>query len=358
MRIALSGYYGFDNAGDEAVLLAICSTINKLNPSTDFVVFSGSPAKTIPIHGLRAVSRINPLTVVYELLHADLLISGGGSLFQDITGPRSLPYYISIVALAKLINKPVIFYAQGVGPINRNLSKWLMRKFANRVDLITLRDRDSMLLLKQIGVTLPPIRVTADPVFALEPSESHFQQMETLLMDYGVKEEKLVGVSVRSWNSLMAFRPNLAKMLDYLVDKGYQIVFIPMEYPKDVAESQCIISLMKNTACIIDTKLSSLQHIALTSKFDLLIGMRLHSLIFAANRGIPFAGISYDPKITAFLNLFNLSPIEGDYETICRQIDRLLTNHSLQAEIKNRAQELRSLAEETAHLALSLITDK
>lgn len=355
MLIALSGYYGFDNAGDEALLSAICSTIKKINPSAEFVVFSGSPAKTEKLHGLRAVNRMNPFSVIHELLKADLLISGGGSLFQDVTGPRSLPYYISIVALAKTLKKPVIFYAQGVGPINRNFSKRLMHRFANQVDLITLRDHDSLLLLNQMGVTRPPIRVTADPVFTLQPSEVHFRQMDALLQEHGISKEKLIGVSVRSWQSLAGFRPKLARILDYLADKGYQILFIPMEFSTDMAESQYIKGLMQKPAIIIDNELNSLQHMALISRLDLLIGMRLHSLVFAASQGVPFAGISYDPKVDAFLELFDLRPVEGDYAEICDQIDDLLENAQLPEDIKKRAGEMRSRAEETAHLALSLI---
>ena len=40
MKIALSGYYGFDNAGDEALLSAITSTIKRLQPAARFVVLS------------------------------------------------------------------------------------------------------------------------------------------------------------------------------------------------------------------------------------------------------------------------------------------------------------------------------
>jgi polysaccharide pyruvyl transferase WcaK-like protein len=103
MKIALSGYYGFDNSGDEALLSAITSTIRKIEPRASFVVFSGCPGQTARLHGLRAVNRMNPYSVTRELMQSDLLISGGGSLFQDVTGPRSLPYYISIVALAKIL---------------------------------------------------------------------------------------------------------------------------------------------------------------------------------------------------------------------------------------------------------------
>jgi polysaccharide pyruvyl transferase WcaK-like protein len=74
MKIALSGYYGFDNAGDEALLSAICRTIQQLEPQAEFVVFSGSPGKTTQMHGLRAVNRMNPWQLIRELLTSDLLM--------------------------------------------------------------------------------------------------------------------------------------------------------------------------------------------------------------------------------------------------------------------------------------------
>src|SRR5450830_146125 len=92
MKIALSGYYGFDNAGDEALLNAITSSIRRLAPDAEFVVFSGSPEKTASQHGIRAVYYKSPASVWRELRDADLLISGGGSIFQDVTSARSLPY--------------------------------------------------------------------------------------------------------------------------------------------------------------------------------------------------------------------------------------------------------------------------
>ena len=181
MRIALSGYYGFDNAGDEALLSAITSSIRKITPQADFVVFSGSPARTTARHAIRAVNYLDPWAVGRELNRCDLLISGGGSIFQDVTSWRSLPYYIAVVALAKLLGKTVVFYAQGVGPIQRSISKFLMRLVANRVDLITVRDEKSKQLLLDLGVTLPPLRVTADPVFSLQPNLEDEAQITVLL---------------------------------------------------------------------------------------------------------------------------------------------------------------------------------
>ncbi|MGI6452585.1 MAG: polysaccharide pyruvyl transferase CsaB [Syntrophomonadaceae bacterium] len=354
MKICLSGYYGFDNAGDEALLSAITSTIRQLNPAVHFVVFSGYPGKTAKLHGLTAVNRINPWSVMRELSTCDLLISGGGSLFQDVTGPFSLPYYIGIVALAKLFRKPVIFYAQGIGPINRWWSKVLMRLIANHADIITLRDHDSLKVLGQLGITRPPVRITADPVFSLEPDQEDLKKMEQVLYSYVPGCEKIVGVSVRKWSPLSGYESKLASVLDRLADMEYKIVFIPLDYPDDLEESRKIMAWMQRESILLDIPLKSKEHVAIISQMSLVVGMRLHSLIFAASRQVPFIGISYDPKIDSFLKMFGLSPLSGSPEEMLSQIMAVLEDDTGKKTRQQRARELREKAIENAHMALSL----
>lgn len=357
MKIALSGYYGFDNAGDEALLSAITSSINRLQPDAEFVVFSGCPEKTSALHGFHAVYHKNPFHVLRELWEADLLISGGGSIFQDVTSARSLPYYISVVAMAKLLRKPVIFYAQGVGPINRPFSKFLMRLVGNRVDLITLRDMASSRLLYELGVRRPPLLVTADPVFSLQPEAADEEKIDRLLNANGIADKPLVGVAVRKWQALEGYQVRLAPLLDDLAGRGYQIVFVPMAYPDDVAESRRVAGLMRMGAVVLDEHLKSQEHLALMDRLNLMIAMRLHALIFAANRGVPLAGISYDPKVDAFLSSFGLEPLPGSYEAMRARVDALLEDTEIQAEISRRAAVMRDKSEQNARLALSLVGD-
>lgn len=355
MKIVLSGYYGFDNAGDEALLSAITSSIKTLAPEAEFVVFSGSPAKTAALHGVKAVYYMQPWAVIKELATAKLLISGGGSIFQDVTSTRSLFYYISIVALAKLLGTPVMFYAQGVGPINKKISQKLMRLIANRVDFITLRDEESGELLTQIGVTKPPRRITADPVLALQAEPADIARIKQLLSDINSEKAPLIGVSVRKWEALQAYQPQLARVLDDLSASGYKIVFIPLAFPQDIEESEVVASLMHSPAIILRENLSSKEHLALMAELDLLIGIRLHALVFAARAGIPFAGIAYDPKVTAFLAQFALAPLPLDYEKMKTPIIALLNNPEIKNTITQKARELTQESVENAGLALALI---
>ncbi|RPH55184.1 polysaccharide pyruvyl transferase CsaB, partial [bacterium] len=56
-RIFIAGYYGFGNAGDEAILAALLADLRALRPDLEFVVASGNPADTENDHGVPAVSR-------------------------------------------------------------------------------------------------------------------------------------------------------------------------------------------------------------------------------------------------------------------------------------------------------------
>ena len=47
---------------------------------------------------------------------------------------------------------------------------------------------------------------------------------------------------------------------------------------------------------------------------DLLVGVRLHSLIHAAIMDVPMIGISYDPKVNAFLKSIGLKALCSVYD--------------------------------------------
>jgi polysaccharide pyruvyl transferase CsaB len=355
MKIALSGYYGFDNAGDEALLLAISSSIKNLVPECEFVVFSGNPAKTKQLHNIRAVYNMSPWSVAKEMSSCDLLISGGGSIFQDITSSRSLLYYISVVLLARMLGKPVVFYAQGVGPVRRPFNRWLLGRVANRVNLITLRDQASRNFMLNLGVKKPPLQVTADPVFALQTDDKAKEEILQLFPYLSAGKMKRLGVSVRPWTALQGYQQNLAAVLDHFKRAGFEIIFVPMDYHADINESELVRSYMLEDSYLIRDELTTAQHLAVISQLDLMVGMRLHALIFAANCGVSFAGISYDPKIDAFLELFGKQPLSRSTELMIAQIEELLYDQETQEQVQAQAEKMRIQSRENARLALDVL---
>ena len=159
-NVVMSGYYGFSNAGDDAILQSIQEGIVAASEDISITVLSNDPALTERLYGLDAVPRFQVWKVLRALRRCDALLSGGGSLLQDRTSTRSLLYYLSIIRLAERFHKPVMLYANGIGPVSKPANRRRVKKAVERAALVTLRDRSSAKELQDMGVT--PLRPVCD----------------------------------------------------------------------------------------------------------------------------------------------------------------------------------------------------
>lgn len=315
-KIVISGYYGFGNAGDEAMLSAIVRSVRALYPGASITAISGDPGKTASIFHIHAVHRFSGPAILQALWQSDLLISGGGSLLQDVTSSRSLFYYLSIIMMALFLRKKVFLYAQGIGPVHRGWPRRLLAWVLNRVSAITVRDESSKTFLASIGVA-SDVTVTADSVLSL-PQVS-LEEGKTILEEAGIDRTKgkVIGISVRSWQDGTSWAEEFHAYVKAVEEKGCQVVFIPMQYPDDAAAAECIADGTGENAHVLKRPLSVEDLMSVIGNVDLLIGVRLHALIFAALMHTPFIGISYDPKIDNFLQsigekaIFPISAFDG-----------------------------------------------
>lgn len=307
-HVVISGYYGFANAGDEAMLAAMVEALTDLSPQIKITVLSGNPDDTRRRHGVEAIYRLNYPGIARALANSHLLISGGGSLLQDVTSERSLYYYLSIMMLAKKLNKPVMLYAQGIGPVRGRLAQSAMRYIGNMVDLITVRDEGSRAELARLRVTKPPVYVTADPVLGMHPVDKQIGR--SILRKYGLEGAgRLVGISVREWKDWDQYKKVLAQTADAIVEQlNARIVFIPMQCPEDPAAAQKIAARMKHAPVVLTEEYTTSELLSLVGCLDMLLGIRLHALIFAAVMKVPLLGVSYDPKIDRFLECIGEQP--------------------------------------------------
>jgi polysaccharide pyruvyl transferase CsaB len=363
-NILISGYIGFENCGDEAILMSLLADLRRMVPDAAFTVLSRRPEQTSARYGVTSVDRFNLRQVTRAIRRADLVISGGGSLLQDATSSRSLYYYLMIIWLAKRASKPVVVYANGIGPIIRPANRRLTKHILDRVDLITLRDAQSGEEIRRLGVVRPPVEVTADPAFnlAAAPAESILPLLERSEARH---ERPLIGISVRRWQGSELWGPALAAAADHLCEMyDADIVFLPMQLPADIEVSEMVAGLMRHPALIVRDRLLADRYLALVGQLDFLIGMRLHSLIFAARQHVPLLGLAYDPKITGVLDYIGQpcagDPAAVDADRLIAAVDRVMQNRTeTRAYLVQRTEELTRLARRNAELVAQLLaTDR
>jgi len=314
-RLLLSGYYGYGNAGDEAVLAGLVVGFRAAG-EREIVALSGSPSETQAAHGITAANRYKPGALLREIGRADLVLSGGGSLLQDVTSAHGIFYYLGVVRMAQVLGRKTMFIAQGIGPLRRTRSRRLVKSVANRLDAVTVRDPDSAALLREIGVTRPPIEVTADPALLLgtapnpsPASGSGEPEKRGFLPSPGVGEGPGVasfGVALRPWHGQEGIAAHVADACASVLG-GRRALLLPMQAGSDkpVAEQfarqwhQGNQAGNRATLCLMEKGLTPL--LANIASCDMMIGMRLHALILAAAAGVPSVALSYDPKVDAFM---------------------------------------------------------
>lgn len=295
-RILISGYFGFNNLGDEAILNSMIEMINELNPGAEIIVLSNSPESTKVKYNTESIYRYDIFKIMSEMKRSDIFISGGGSLLQDVTSLRSVPYYLGLIFIAFIFNMKTIFFAQGVGPVRNKFYRFLIEKVLNRVDYLSVRDQDSKTFLENIGIKRNKINIIDDPVFGLNTFNPHLKKNKEKNI-----ELQSIGVSVRNWHS-NRYLESLADFLNKIGEKNkISITIIPFHQGKDIEISKKLQGMLE-----VDSKVREYtDDLDEVNEFyrtlDLFIGVRLHSLIFSAVNEIPFIGISYDPKTDSLI---------------------------------------------------------
>lgn len=324
LEITMHGYFGFDNIGDEAILYSIIQGLKSINQNVRITVLSSSPAKTSRRYNVDSISRVNFLKIIGNLRDSHLFISGGGSLLQDITSFYSPLYYLFVMQLAATFAENAVFAFQGFGPLKRSILRKLTVKTLARMDEISVRDENSRKRLAQMGLPADKIRQVVDPVFLLTPKAECFdwQKSGPNSQSNNTGGRYNLGVALRPWKN-NKYLPEVVKALNRFSRENplFKITLIPLHYESDIKPAKSVKGKLENNDVSLLSPIDHPQEITeIFSDLDLLLGVRLHSLIFATMLGIPCVGIEYDPKIPAFLSQMELEPVGKTDKISAREI--------------------------------------
>lgn len=359
--IMISGYYGFHNSGDDSILKAMVDSLSQKRPDLRILALSNDPQETKTVYGIDAINRFNLFKIIWAMRKTRLLISGGGSLIQDVTSDKSLAYYLSIIAMAKRLGAKVMLYANGIGPITRETNHKKIEKVLNSVDLITLREPSSLEELKNFNVTKPKIIVTADPAFNLVPASPEESAM--LVEKAGIPAgRKYCGIAIRPWMYASSdMEQIIADTADYIKTKhNIEPLFIPMQEQNDTPVSENIIALMNERGYLLRGTVTPQQLLGIVGGAEFIIGMRLHTLIYAAKMGTPVIGLTYDPKVDAVMEYLGQDFMENVEKinplSLRRYIDKIIScRPTLVEKLTEAGQEANEKAAANTTLALDLL---
>ena len=302
--VLICGAYGMGNAGDEAILDALVAEMRGIDPLMPVSVLSRDPRGAEARLDVETAHTFNIPRVLSLMRRRALYINGGGSLIQDVTSRRSLWYYLFTLRAAKARGCRVMMYGCGIGPVTREAGVERTRRTLNEnVDVITLREPDSVAELARFGVTKPEIILAADPALTLPPAPE--SEVDALLERAGIAPgTRCAGFALRPWPGFEEKRAAFLDCAEYVYRAlGLTPVFIPINHKSDAAVGEALAAELPSDLprAVLSGPLGSPLAIGVMKRMEIVVSMRLHGLIFAAGQGTPVVGVSYDPKVTAFL---------------------------------------------------------
>ena len=151
-RIALAGWFGADNLGDELILRSLTEELAKRGMAP--VALSVNAESTERDHGIEAIQHRSPLqspTLLRALRNVDALAVAGG-LIQAETSPWNLPFHTSRIWAARMARRPVVSVGLGVGRVRGAAGRALAVRSLRHANRLVVRDSDSQRRLQNWGL--------------------------------------------------------------------------------------------------------------------------------------------------------------------------------------------------------------
>ena len=345
----LSGYYGFGNLGDEALLEITVRELRRRHPALEIEVLSQTPEATRARYEVASTARADLAAVRGAIERADVVLSGGGGLLQNATSTKSLLYYAGIVRAAVRARKPTMIFAQSIGPLD-TVGRLMVREMCRGVARATVRDEQSRELLHRL---LPkvPVERTADPVWMLDGDGGFDLEAEGL----GTDSDPLAVVCVRRVAAFPRGVRAIAAAVDRLAERGAKVAFLPLAGAPDAEASTSVIRACESAPVLLPSfELDKASEVIRRARVA--IAMRLHAAIIAARWGVPFLAIPYDPKVSALTQdlAWPLPPLWDplkrtsgtDLDAIRALVDRLWDEReSLRLQLASQVDKMRTLAQ-------------
>lgn len=337
MKVTLVGYFGCGNLGDEAILHSLIYQL-KTSSNPDIIVLSGNPKQTSNKFKVMALNRKILSEVLAAIQMSDVVVFGGGTLFQDKTSFLSILYYIGLVKLSRILKKPIILHSQGVEPLNYFISKILVKNAFNNSSCISVRDRSSKQYLLNTLKVKKQISYAVDPALIMPPLKKNNRYKNYI----GINLLPMEDFPTKQLTEALLRFANLYKI---------KYLYIPLNDDDVLSGEKLEKELGKNIIECLPVYTILPELIGILSQLLFMIGARLHSLILSSAVYTPFLGLNYHEKVTSFANDVDQNTISTEnltedllYNFLCNLYKN---NQKLRNQLKFKVEKLIALSKDS-----------
>lgn len=239
-----------------------------------------------------------------------LVIKGGGFLhsYGKLQDPYVMYYFLFDLMLAHRYNIKTIVLPNSIGPLKNGLAKYFVKRVLKKTSFISVREDVSYKFVdEQLG-----LKVHKYPDLGFFLKSSSFDST-TYLKNKGVNlDNKNILLTLRPYRFDGFKNPNklyrdylteISQVVEDQIKRGYKFTFMahtlgPSNHENDTLALKEVLDILspqvkEHVTYIEDYALNAQDIQKIYSNYDILIGTRFHSVIFALNEKIPCVAIAY-----------------------------------------------------------------
>ena len=372
MRILVyGGWFGSGNLGDEAILQGVKKILGRRLPDAELTALSIDPEYTYMQTGVNAAKIESPRTFLKNrdryidlFKEADAHLLTGGTPFYDY-GHLSRIIHFGLPALSK---RKVFCFGVGSKPITTLMGREITRILLKNAAIISTRDEVSKQILQPLtGGMGKPITVTGDSALMLDSFTVQRRDHQVIFCPRRlIENHKVLYHQEQDKSSINRIRHMQAKTADRLIERGYDVAFMPFHTvppDDDREEIRVIRNLMRHEATVLPRPEDTVAALKTIGDAALVVGLRLHSLVFASMQGTPFTSIDYDIKIRGYMEHMQaqeyLSETTKGLDNLSTKTEKaLIDKNEYSYRLGNRVKSLRRAINNEADRLASLLSER
>jgi polysaccharide pyruvyl transferase WcaK-like protein len=311
MLIAVFGNFGVDNRGDDMILQGLMKHFS----GDELIVFCGNPKRVTEVFGLKAYTFFpgglrtfasSLFSKVYRqglkesetaLKNVDRVLIGGGGILVDRRVKAVSLWYAQLKKISES-KIPYEFIANSF-ELSRKWARRLFEPFLMSAEKISVRDSFSQKYIKNLGIEAELVK---DLAYQAElPASSN-------------QKKKKIGFALCRWGLGHYGLSALRSFIDQKDTENYEFVGFAFQSKGD--DDREIFSDLDPELPVISEWPEIVKEM---SECELLVGMRLHSLILADRLGIPHIALAYQAKVKHYMKDQGRSDLVLDMNSVNEQ---------------------------------------